>query len=187
MLRSLVLLAATPAVTFALGAHQHGHVSFEMAIDGMKSAVEIKGPAESFVGFEHKAKTKKEKQAVKDTEKLFKDKALELIGFASDLECKVSQQSVDWNFDVHEGHDHGHDHDHDKKEHKDHDKHKGEHAELKASYQFTCKKMIKATTLTLGLKKNFPKIQEIEVAVLPTSGNAFALELEGEKSDVTIP
>lgn len=183
MLRSLAALALLPSLTFALDAHQHGHVSFEMAIDGMKSAVEIKGPAESFVGFEHKAKTKKEKQAVKDVEKLFQDKALELVGFASDLECKVSKKAVAWNFDVHEGHDHGHDHDNDKHD----DKHKGEHAELKASYQFDCKKIIKGTTLNLGLKKNFSRIQEIEVAVLPSSGNAFALELSGDKSDVAIP
>ena len=179
MLRALAALAALPTLAFALDAHQHGHITFEMAIDGTKSAVEIKGPAESFVGFEHKAKSKKEKQAVKEVESLFKEKAIELVGLASELECKVSKQALDWQFDVHHDHDHGHD--------KDDHKHKGEHAELKASYQFDCKNMIKATTLKLGLKKQFPKIQEIEVAVLPSSGNAFALELKGDQADVSIP
>lgn len=181
MLRSLAVLALLPSIGLTLDAHQHGHISFEMAVDGMVSAVEIKGPGESFVGFEHKAKTKKDKQAVKNVERLLKDKAIELVGFADELECKVSKHAIDWNFDVHD--DHKHDHGHDK-----HDgKHKGEHSELKASYEFKCKKMIKSTTLSLGLKKSFPKIQEIEVAVLPSSGSAFALELKGDKSDVVIP
>lgn len=183
MLKLLVCILMFSSSAYAASAHQHGHVSFEMAIDGMKGAVEIKGPGESFVGFEHKAKTKEEKKAVKELEGNLIAKGISYIGLADELECKLSAHRIDWIYDVHD--DHGHDHGHDK--HKKDDKHKGEHGELKVSYQFECKKMIKSTTLNIGLFKAFSNIKELEVAILPSSGNAFALELKADKASVQIP
>ena len=176
MYRVFFCLLLFPQLAWSLGAHEHGHVSFEMAIDGMQAAVEIRGPAESFVGFEHKPKTKKEKQTVRDAQKVLKQDALTLLGINADLECKLSSYAFDM---IHDG-NHKHKHDHG-------DKHKGEHSEIKASYKFDCKKMIQATKLELGLKKSFNNIKNISVAILPSSGNAFAVELKGDENTISIP
>lgn len=180
MHRIFFCLLLFPQLAWSLSAHEHGHVSFEMAIDGMQAAVELRGPAESFVGFEHKPKTKKEKKLVKSLEKDLKQQALTLLGFDAALECKLSSYGFDMIHESNHKHDHDHDHDHG-------DKHKGEHSEIKISYKFDCKKMVQATKLELGLKKSFNNIKNISVAILPSNGNAFAVELKGDENTISIP
>lgn len=178
MCRVFFFLLFFPQLAWSLGAHEHGHVSFEMAIDGMQAAVELRGPAESFVGFEHKPKTKTEKKAVRDAQKVLKQQALPLLGFSADLECTLS----DFVFDMIHESNHKHDHDHGHG-----DKHKGEHSEIKVTYKFSCKKMVQATKLELGLTKSFSNIKNISVAILPSSGNAFAVELKSGENSISIP
>lgn len=169
-----------------LGAHEHGHITVEMAIDGKQVGLELRGPAESFIGFEHKAKTKAEKKKLNDAEELLKKKASSLFVFAPELKCVAKNNNVEWQYD--EG-----DHDDDHKEHKDHKDHKKEekhhatHAELKASYQFECGAAIAKTKLKLAVKKNFSKVQEIQIAVLPSNGAAFAITSKENEVTIDIP
>ncbi len=146
-----------------LAAHQHGRVSLEMAIDGNRAVVEIRGPAESFLGFEHKPKTKAQKNQLAALEKKLRSEGLTYIGFAAQLNCKQSKHTVDWHFDH------------------------GEHADLKASYEFTCAEVIAKTSLTIALKKSFERIKTVDVAVLPSSGTAFAREVTKAHESIDIP
>ena len=62
------LSAVIPSVGFAkknLSAHVHGSVHLDIATDKNQLLVMLKSPSESFLGFEYKAKSKKEKALVK--------------------------------------------------------------------------------------------------------------------------
>ena len=47
-----------------LGAHQHGHGTLNIAIEGHKVSMELEVPGADIVGFEHAAKTKAQQAAV---------------------------------------------------------------------------------------------------------------------------
>ena len=51
---------------FAQDAHEHGKINLDIAFEGKSGIVMLHGSAErAFLGFEHKAKTKKEKKSIK--------------------------------------------------------------------------------------------------------------------------
>ena len=111
-LAALALFTASSAVAAErreLGAHQHGHGTLNIAVDGNKISMELEAPGADIAGFEHEAKSDKDKAAIKSaTEKL--EKPLALFKVPDAAKCAVSEAKVKLEA---EEHDHeGHDKDH---------------------------------------------------------------------------
>ena len=120
-------------------AHVHGVATVTIAIEGNQIEMLIESPADGLVGFEHKASSNKEKQAVRQAEKLLKSP--ELLFSFNGASCKSEEMTVDLSKliddeshhheDKHDHEDkHGHEdkHDHDDKHgHKDKHDHEDKH------------------------------------------------------------
>lgn len=98
----------------ALHAHEHGSIDFEVAVEGKNAEFEISGPAESFIGFEHVAKTAKEKKVLEDAKNLWNNKFFEVVTFDPTYKCQSSNASFEHKIE------------------------KGDHSEIAASIKVSC-------------------------------------------------
>ena len=153
-LLSLFLLADTQAEE----AHVHGLATLTLALENQSLEIEFESPAANIVGFEHKAKSAKEKEAVKAAETILQT-AVDLFVFAG-ASCQLKEVQVDISGIMQEEHDdHGHHHDH---HHSSHDDHKDDsHSEIKAHYHFTCNGARKLESVSTALFSQFPGIETI--------------------------
>lgn len=193
------LAAASAEERRELDAHEHGHGSFNMAVEGKTVAVELRVPGADIVGFEYEAKSAKDKAALK-TAKESLSAPLALFKMPAAAGCKVSSAKAEFVLDddrddhgdhkehaEHKGEKHSDDHhDHDKHaEHKrekhadhhdDHDKHaeakKAEHAEFHADYQLTCAAPEKLTSIDFAYFSKFKNAEELEVKVVTAKGQS---------------
>ncbi len=173
-----------------LSAHEHGQGSFNIAIDGNRVSMELEAPGADIVGFEHKAKTKKQKTAVSNAEKKLKTIA-NVVELPAAAGCKLDKASVklEISTDDHgdekkaakKGHDHGHAHSHGKKDAK-HDAEEASHSEFHAAYELTCASPEKLVELSFPYFANFKGAKELEVSVVgPKSQKKFEVERESTK------
>jgi len=146
--------------TRQLDAHEHGHAKLEIAIDGSVLTIGLEVPGESIVGFEHKAKTEKQKQSVKAAQEKLSD-ASAIFTLPEGAGCKIKSAEA-------ELHQHG------------------KHNEFEASYAFTCSKIGSLTSLRTNLFSLYPAIEEIDVQYATPAGQG-ATELEADSVVVTFP
>lgn len=151
------------------GAHEHGHGQFNLVLDGDQLMLELQAPAADLIGFEHKASSDAEKAQLKQALARL-NAADKLFALAPDAACKLTEQQVEV------GHDE-HDHDHDAAHEQDHDDHDGhEHADVHATYTFTCAKPDALKGITATLFGLYPTLQRLTVqGIVP--GNQVAGEL----------
>lgn len=152
MIRHLVSLSILCSVTAfgqhnehhtALGSHEHGSVKMSMAIDGKKVEIDLEGPSESFLGFEHKAKSKSDLQALQRAKELWNAEILtKIVMLDSKLDCKIDSTSFEQTQPA------------------------GEHSEIEASAQFTCAMDLKGSDMKIGLKDKFPKIKKLKLEII---------------------
>lgn len=170
-----------------LDAHEHGHGSFNIAIEGKKVSMELEAPGADIVGFEHKASTEKQKNAVSSAKKTL-EKLANIVGFPAAAGCKVTKVSVELHIEGDEGHEQGkkkakHDqaHKHGKKEAKE-EVEEETHSEFHAEYQLTCKSPEKLAELTFPYFKSFKGAEELEVSVAgPKTQKKFEVERDTDK------
>lgn len=151
-LLSTALLTCLPAIALAaddghteLGAHEHGVGIFNVAIEGNTLAMELEAPGADIVGFEHAAKSAKDKAAIKKAKANLAD-LHHVVDLPEAASCKLTKANIELHSEggdhgKHDDHDHGkkaekhddhnHDHDHGKKaeKHDDHDHDHGKKAE----------------------------------------------------------
>lgn len=106
-------------------AHEHGHGTFNMAIEGNTVVIELETPAFDILGFEYAAKSDAEKEAVETARKTLAA-PVALFGLSEAAECKVTEAEIEIGAEE-TGHD-DHDDDHDD-EHAEGDDHDDKHAE----------------------------------------------------------
>ncbi len=172
-----------------LRAHVHGQGILNIAVDGNKVGFDLRAPGADIVGFEHEAKSDKDKAALKDAKALL-GSPLELFELADAAGCKLSSSFAHYTKDPdhaehHKKHhgsdhgDHGHDkhdghddhgkhegHDHDKDHHADHPGHQEGHAEFHAGYEFTCAAPAKLTAIQFPYFKAFKNARALDVNVV---------------------
>ncbi|MEC7181108.1 MAG: DUF2796 domain-containing protein [Bdellovibrionota bacterium] len=119
ILGTLLLSAPFAYGKKALKSHVHGHVKLSVVVDNKQAFIELEGPAESFLGFEHRPKTAKEKASWKKLKSIWNNKTGDMFSIEKSLSCSFQKKKIAL---IHE--EDGH-HDHGKKKH--HDEHKGEH------------------------------------------------------------
>lgn len=141
-----------------LGAHEHGAIKLEMAVEGKTLEIGLDGPAESFIGFEYTPATAKEKKTYADAESLWtKDLLTKLFVLDKKLGCKVSDVSFKQEIDAEET-----------KEatallKKGEKKESGIHSDVEAKAKITCAQDLKGQTVTVSVKKNYPHIKKLSI------------------------
>lgn len=133
-----------------LGAHEHGSIKLEVAVEGKQIELDIDGPAESFLGFEYKPKTEKEKKAFKDAQELWtKNLLTKILVLDAKLGCSLGEVKFEQEID----NDH---HEKGKKE-------AGVHSDIEAEAKINCAQDPKGSMATLSLKKHFPHIKKLQI------------------------
>ncbi len=147
------------------GAHQHGHGSFEMAIEKSTVSINLTIPGDDIVGFETSSCQRQGDSRHREREKSLGD-ALALFGLPKDAGCKVDTADV---------HTHGYnadgDHKHEDKPAKPAMQKKKrititKHGSFHAKYTLTCAKPNAITALNFKFFAAFPRSQELEVVAV---------------------
>lgn len=177
---ALVVLAVgslLTAQTRSRKAHEHGsakvNIAFETAKGSPNGVVEFESPADSIVGFEYEAKTAADKAKVTAALNTLKARFGEMVIFPAASACKVSAKSAKVESD---------DHHHDAKS-------KGgkqeQHSEVHAEFDVTCAKPLSGGEIRFGFTKVFPKIHDVDVALLVGDQQASA-DVENDKGALKI-
>ncbi len=167
---AVVLLAAPASAQTKreLGAHEHGAGRLNIAFENTKVELELEVPGDDIVGFEHTAKTAKQKAAV-EAAKTTLAAGLTLFKLPVGAGCKLESSKVELHTGEAEkkpaaaekkGHAHGHGHDHDERG----------HTEFHATYTLTCTAPEKVTEIVFDYFKSFKKAQKLTVAVVSDKG-----------------
>lgn len=125
------------------GAHVHGRGELSVAFDGAKGTIEFRAPGESVVGFEHEAKSAKDKARVAEAFGKLEKRAGEVVKFEASLKCVVTKDKIEAQ--------------------KDDD---GPYATIVASYAVTCEKSPKGSKVTFAPATVFPKLKDVDVTLL---------------------
>ncbi len=171
-LASIVATASSAAQGHReLGAHEHGRGTLNIAVEGNKVTMELEAPGVDIVGFEHAARTRREKTAV-DKAKTQLMAPLSLFTLPASADCRVTEASVE----VEVG-----EHDHDGKEAagaakspkdgKASAKSEG-HSEFHAQYTLECKAASSITAIELGYFRAFAGAERLEVNVITPKGQS---------------
>jgi hypothetical protein len=116
--------------------------------------IQITSPLMNLVGFEYQAKTPAENKAIAEMSEVF-DKPQDWLTF-HDSYCQLTQHDVNFTDQDHTDHEDDH-HQH------DHQVGQTQHAELEASYQFSCDEG-ELNALTISLNHYFKGIESIAVS-----------------------
>ncbi len=136
-------------------AHVHGGATLSVAFEQLKGKIEFKAASEGVLGFEHEAKSEKDKKKLNETIQKFETSMASMIKFDESLGCVFTKDKVEMvpEKEDHEGKD------------KDHDKHKGEHSDFIANFSVECKKEIKGTSVTFDFTA-IKGIKDLDVTLL---------------------
>ena len=160
-----------------LDAHEHGHGSFNIAIEGKRVSMELEAPGADIVGFEHKATTDDQKASVVNAEKMLKQIS-NVVGLPGAAGCQIQKASVELHIEEADDHDE-HKHEHAKK---GAEKEEQSHSEFHAEYELTCASPEKLVELTFPYFKNFKGAEELEVSIVgPKSQKKFEVERDTGK------
>jgi hypothetical protein len=150
-----------------LGAHEHGRGALNMAIEGARVSLELEAPGADIVGFEHVAKTARQKAAVAQAKKqLLAPQAL--FKFPGAAGCEVADARVDL-----EG---GGEHEHEEAKAGSaaakgpEAAQAGDHSNFHAQYAFNCKDPASITVVEFGYFQAFAGAQKLEVNVITAKG-----------------
>lgn len=124
-------------------AHSHGHGELAIAFDGLVGQVEFKTPANDIVGFEHQAKSEKDKAKVAAATNEFATKIATYIQFKSDLGCQFEKKSIEMVADADESN----------------------HSDFVARFTVTCTKAINGSNVVFDFTSQ-KRIKNIEATVL---------------------
>ncbi len=178
-------------------AHEHGHGTLNIAVEGDRIAMEFEAPGFDIVGFEHAAVSDADRATVEAAlEKLAEP--LELFALPDEAECRViGNQAMllidedDHDHHAHhgkEGHDndhaHSHNDDHDEDGHDDHTR-AGEaiHSEFHAEYLLECAHIGSATQIELRYFNLFRNAESLTVRTVTNQGAAL---LEATRKNSTL-
>lgn len=158
MTQTFVSLAAFLFASFAIAgtqnhkAHVHGMGKLTIALETEKDgSVALDIPAESFLGFEHPAKTASEKKTMKDAFDKFKNNLNSVVQFDPGLGCAFSDAKIEFERPEPGAAETG-------------------HADLNASYSVHCAKELQGSSFHVPLMNLFPRIKQISVQIITQTG-----------------
>lgn len=149
-----------------LGAHEHGRGTLNIAIEGNKVTMELEVPGADIIGFEHAAKSQKEKAALEKATAQLKSPLL-LFSLPAAAGCRVTEAKVEM--------ENG-EHDHEAKADgagKAREKDDG-HSEFHAEYALECASPGDLTSIDFGYFRAFAGAEKLTVNVItPRGQNKF--------------
>ena len=143
------------------GAHEHGKITINAALENRELSIELDAPAINVVGFEHEPRTDTEKAAVRDAAALLKS-AQGLFGFPPAARCQRIGSQVTaphWESEADEAqeeHEHEHDHEH--------------HADYEARFTYRCAAPQQLTWLEPWLLEKLRNVHEARINLITPSG-----------------
>jgi len=147
-----------------LGVHEHGRGTLNIAVEGNKVTMELEVPGVDLVGFEHAAKTRRDKSAVEKAKTRLMA-PLALFALPASAACRVTEAKVE----VEIG-----EHDHDAKDAgagKGAAKSEG-HSEFHAQYALECAAPGNMTAIEFGYFRAFAGAQKLDVNVITPKGQS---------------
>lgn len=141
-------------------AHSHGQAHLSIAFDSLKGKIEFKSPADSVLGFEYEAKSKKDKKKLADTITDFESQIANYVQFDSKSLCVFAVKKVGRVADEKDN----------------------SHTDFVAQYNITCAQPVLNTKLTLDFS-SFKKIKNIDTVILI---NELQLKPEVKSKKTTI-
>ncbi len=148
------------------GAHVHGNLTVNIALDSGQLTIGIDAPAINVVGFERAPRSSAERQSVADVESWLRS-GRNLVGVPRAAGCtlgNVELQSPDWTATAdRDGHSHA---DHD-------DEHENADAEGHADYEvrvrYDCRDIAALAFVDLWLLQRLPNVQQADVNIVSAS------------------
>lgn len=166
--------AAAQEATRQLEAHEHGHSTLNIAIDGNLVELELISPGADLVGFEHEARGEADKAALAAAEAKL-SQPLALFELPAAAGCRVTGASVEI-----EGEEHAREGEHAEGEDE------GEHNEFHATYSLACADGSAVDAIRFGFFDAFPNAEEIEVTVVSPRGQSrYEVERGTPRLDLT--
>ena len=160
----LQLLPAGVALLFAAagacaaGAHEHGVVKLDVAVEGSRVVIEIDSPLDNLLGFEHAPRSDAEREKADAMLKKLRD-AAQLFRIDGNAGCTLGAVDLR-SAPLQLG----------KKPAAANDT----HGDLEGSFEFKCKAGAKAAFLEVGLFDAFPQIKRIDLQVATAKGQMKA-------------
>ena len=142
-----------------LSAHQHGHGSLNVAVEGGLLQIELEAPGQDIVGFESKPSSPKQKKAVAEGLAKLKD-AGKLFSLSADAKCALKSADAELELE-------------------------GKHSAFHAKYSFECAAPEALSKLGTSYFKQFARAEELDVQLITGSGQK-KLELNGSRSSFTL-
>ena len=145
-----------------LGAHEHGRGTLNIAVEGNKVTMELEVPGVDIVGFEHAAKTSREKAAVEKA-KAQLAAPLTLFALPAAAACRVTEAKIEVE---NGGHEHG------AKEGTKVDAKGDGHSEFHVEYALECAAPANLTGIEFGYFRAFAGAQKLDVNVITPKGQS---------------
>lgn len=136
-------------------AHVHGEAELLVALEGNTLEIEFLSPAMNIVGFEHPPANKAQSHAIQSAIETLKQPGL-LFSFPSAAKCEPVTIEVESPFAEHE--EHGHEHE------------KESHSDFTGHYSFRCAEISRLVSIGIGIFKQFPGTEVIEVQSISKQG-----------------
>jgi hypothetical protein len=153
----LLLGSMVSGWVFAHGKHVHGETEMEVVMDGNELEIDISGPLTNFLGFEHAPKDNRQKKALVDMtddlregDRLFEINPEAVCSFAS---SKVLVKKGDRTAHPTMLHTLG-------------AKKKDGHADIDATYAFSCKNPAEFKSIKIKFFGRFPGLTKLDVRVV---------------------
>jgi hypothetical protein len=140
-------------------AHVHGGATLNIAFDQLNGKIEFKGAADGIVGFEHAAKSDKDKKTVADSILKFETGIASMVVFDPSLNCVITKELIEIQKEEAAAEKTKADSQQKSK------KHKGEHSDFVANFKVACAKSIVGSKVTIDFKL-FKQIKDLDVTIL---------------------
>ncbi|MFN0100567.1 MAG: DUF2796 domain-containing protein [Bryobacteraceae bacterium] len=161
----LAVGALLSAQTRSRKAHEHGsakvNIAFESAAGSPKGEIEFEAPADSVIGFEYEAKSAADKAKQSVALNMLKTRFAEMVIFPATAACKLTNTSAKV------------------------EARQEQHSEVHAKFDVECAKSLAGTGIRFGFKKVFPKIHDVDVALL-AGEQQLSLDVEDDKGVLKI-
>lgn len=152
------------------GAHTHGSATVDIAFDQLQGTVELKSAAQAILGFEHEARTEKDKKALSDAVVKFENEIGAMIQFDPKLGCIFKKDEIAMVASKHSS------------QSKNSHKHHAEHWDFIANFKVECQKSVMNSRLSLDFSKA-GSLNEVAVTVLVAD---IQKAIQVKKTPVTI-
>jgi hypothetical protein len=157
------------------GAHLHGYVELTAVIEGGSLEINLESPAANIIGFEHRAISSEQLQAIVLAKQVLESPA-ELFTF-SGSDCSPALAQANFSDLISDDQNDGH--------HHEHRGNKRSHSEVTASYKFACVPQEKLEAIRVNLISHFSGIEKIRAMWL-TDTKQGAIELTPEFNLIVI-